>query len=95
MNIFMEAAHGHEEVAMSVWEEAWSIFTDPSHIMAELGWTIIQDVILVWLLYGTLWKKVILPRLHEKFDKEHKIVHHDDDRITVVEHKHDDHDHRI
>ena len=84
MNIFMEAEHGHEEVAMSVWEEAWSIFTDPAHIMAELGWTIIQDVILIWLLYGTLWKKVILPRLHDKFDKEHKIVHNDDEH----DHKH-------
>lgn len=84
MNIFMEAEHGHEEVAMSVWEEAWSIFTDPAHIMAELGWTVIQDVILIWLLYGTLWKKVILPRLHDKFDKEHKIVHHDDE----TDHKH-------
>jgi hypothetical protein len=73
MNIFMEA----HEPGMSIFEEAWSVFTDPAHVMAELGWTIIQDVILVWLLYGTLWKKVILPRLHEKFDKEHKIVHHE------------------
>ena len=46
--------------------------------MAELGWTVIQDVVLIWLLYGTLWKKVILPRLHDKFDKEHAIEHHDD-----------------
>jgi hypothetical protein len=66
---------------MSIWEEAWSIFTDPAHIMAELSWTIIQDVILVWLLYGTVWKKMILPRLHEKFDKEHRITHE--------EHEHD------
>jgi hypothetical protein len=57
-------------------ETAWDIFTNPAHIIAELGWTLIQDVILVWLLYGTLWKKVILPKLHEKFDKEHKITHH-------------------
>ena len=79
MNLLMDATAGD----LSLWEEAWSIFTDPSHIIAELGWTIIQDVILVWLLYGTLWKKVILPRLHEKFDKEHKITHHD----------HEDHSH--
>ena len=32
---------------MSVFEEAWSIFTDPAHIMAELGWTLIQDVVLI------------------------------------------------
>jgi hypothetical protein len=70
---------------LGLWQEAWAIFTDPSHIIAELGWTIIQDVILVWLLYGTLWKKVILPRLHDKFDREHKIEHHDDE----------DHNHQI
>jgi len=69
----------HDEATGSVWDEAWSVFTDPAHIIAELGWTIIQDVILIWLLYGTLWKKVILPKLHEKFDKEHKITHHDDE----------------
>jgi hypothetical protein len=73
MNVLMET----HAPGMSIFEEAWSVFTDPAHIMAELGWTIIQDVILVWLLYGTLWKKVVLPRLHEKFDKEHKIVHHE------------------
>ena len=73
------AETGHSDQAeLGLFEEAWSIFTDPSHIIAELGWTGIQDVVLIWLLYGTLWKKVILPRLHEKFDKEHAIEHHDD-----------------
>ena len=73
------AETGHSDHAeLGLFEEAWSIFTDPSHIIAELGWTVIQDVVLIWLLYGTLWKKVILPRLHEKFDKEHAIEHHDD-----------------
>jgi hypothetical protein len=75
----MEARAGN----ISVWQDAWSIFTDPGHIIAELSWTIIQDVILVWLLYGTVWKKVILPKLHEKFDKEHKIIHHEDDQHTI------------
>ena len=66
------AETGHSDHAeLGVFEEAWSIFTDPAHIMAELGWTVIQDVVLIWLLYGTLWKKVILPRLHDKFDKDH------------------------
>jgi hypothetical protein len=79
MNVFMEASSGN----ISVWQDAWGIFTDPGHIIAELSWTIIQDVILVWLLYGTVWKKVILPKLHEKFDKEHKIIHHEDDQHTI------------
>lgn len=70
-----EVGHGAEDLGF--WQEVWSIFGDPAHIVAELGWTVIQDVILIWLLYGTLWKKVILPKLHEKFDREHKITHHD------------------
>ena len=73
MNPLMEAS----TAGISVWQDAWNVFTDPGHIIAELSWTIIQDVILVWLLYGTVWKKVILPRLHEKFDKEHLITHDD------------------
>jgi hypothetical protein len=61
--------------------EAWSIFTDPAHIIAELSWTIIQDFVIIWLLYGTVWKKIILPRLrreiHKEIDEEHNISHHD------------------
>jgi hypothetical protein len=33
----MDAAAGDN----SLFGEAWAIFTDPSHIIAELGWTII------------------------------------------------------
>ncbi|NDC19287.1 MAG: hypothetical protein EBZ87_03355 [Microbacteriaceae bacterium] len=62
-----------------LWPEAWAIFSDPSHIIAELGWTLIQDVVLIWLLYGTVWKKMILPRLrreiHKEIDEEHNIKH--------------------
>jgi len=72
-----EAGHSSE----GLWPEAWAIFSDPSHIIAELGWTLIQDVVLIWLLYGTVWKKMILPRLrreiHKEIDEEHNITHHD------------------
>jgi len=70
-----------ENTAGGLLPEAWSIFTDPSHILAELAWTLIQDVVLIWLLYGTVWKKMILPRLrreiHKEIDEEHNITHHD------------------
>lgn len=60
-------------------ETWWDIFTDRNHIFAELGWTIIQDVIVLWLLYGIVFKKWLLPRLtrriHEDIDKEHGIEH--------------------
>jgi hypothetical protein len=62
-----------------LWSEAWSIFIDPSHVIAELGWTIIQDVVIIWLLYGIVFKKMILPKLrreiHKEIDAEHNISH--------------------
>lgn len=71
----------HDEEAHGLWEEAWAIFTDPSHILAELGWTVIQDVIVIWLFYGIVFKKMILPRLrreiHKEIDEEHNIKHDD------------------
>jgi uncharacterized membrane protein len=72
----------HEHVGESVWEHAWEIFTDPSHILAELGWTVIQDVLIIGVLYGVVFKKVILPRLrkdiHKEIDAEHGIEHKED-----------------
>jgi CxxC motif-containing protein (DUF1111 family) len=57
----------------------WDIFTDPNHIAAEIGWTVIQDVLILGLLYGFVFKKCILPKLtkkiHEDIDKEHGIEH--------------------
>lgn len=72
--------HGHEGHAEeSVWEHSWEIFTDPAHILAELGWTVIQDVLIIGLLYGLVFKRVILPKLrkdiHEEIDAEHGITH--------------------
>jgi uncharacterized membrane protein len=72
--------HEHEAHAdETVWEHAWEIFTDPAHILAELGWTVIQDVLIIGLLYGVVFKKVILPKLrkdiHKEIDAEHGITH--------------------
>lgn len=65
-----------------LWQDAWIIFTSPDHIIAEIGWTIIQDGVVIWLLYGILWKKVFLPKLrkeiHEEIDEEHNITHDDE-----------------
>jgi hypothetical protein len=76
--IYLAAQHG-AETEHDLWGEAWAIFTDPSHIIAELGWTIIQDVLVIWLFYGIVFKKMILPRLrreiHKEIDEEHNIEH--------------------
>jgi len=66
-----------------VHETWWSIFTDPNHVIAELLWTLIQDVFIVWFLYNTLFKKYVLPKIHREvhteIDNEHGIVHLNDD----------------
>ena len=71
-----------QHLGESVWQHAWEIFTDPSHILAELGWTIIQDVLIIGLLYGVVFKRVILPKLrkdiHKEIDAEHGIKHKED-----------------
>jgi hypothetical protein len=56
-------------------ETWWSIFTDPHHIIAELAWTLIQDVIFGFVLYKMVWKKIVYPKLHAKFDKDHGLEH--------------------
>lgn len=70
-NVSHNDTHKHE-----TW---WDIFTDPNHIAAEIGWTIVQDALILGLLYGFVFKKCILPKLtkkiHEDIDKEHGITH--------------------
>lgn len=63
----------------SVLHEAWSVFTDPAHIIAEVGFTIVMDGILLYLVYQLLFRKVLLPRLsnriHSEIDAEHGVDH--------------------
>lgn len=60
-------------------ETWWSIATDPNHIIAELLWTVIFDGLIVWFLYGIVFKKYLLPKLrrdiHAEIDEEHGIEH--------------------
>jgi hypothetical protein len=76
------AAASHDEGAMSFWDEVVSITFDPAHIVAEVFWQVVFDVVLVAFLYGVVFKKWLLPRLrkqiHHELDAEHGIEHHDD-----------------
>lgn len=56
-------------------ETWWELVTDPNHIVAELLWNLVFDVLFVTVLYGVVWKKVILPKLHAQFDKQHGLTH--------------------
>ena len=56
--------------------ETWiDVATDPNHIIAELIWTAIFDGVFVALLYGIVWKKILLPKIHAQFDKQHGLTH--------------------
>lgn len=56
--------------------ETWlDIALDPNHIIAELFWNLVFDGIVVALLYGVVWKKMLLPKLHAQFDKQHGLTH--------------------
>ena len=82
MGLVHYLAENSSQATTSVWADAWLIFTSPGHIIAEVSWTIIQDVVIIWLLYGTVFKKIILPRLrkeiHAEIDEEHNISHDDE-----------------
>ncbi|MFM6982036.1 MAG: hypothetical protein ACKOWP_04610 [Microbacteriaceae bacterium] len=90
MNSLLQfAAETHGE-GLPFWEEVWSIVADPAHITAELVWNVVFDVLFVSVLYGIVFKRLMLPRLrrqiHREIDEEHGIEPHD-------ELDHSDHDH--
>lgn len=68
-----------EHEGHSVWEEAWAIFTDPAHILPEIAWHLIMELVVITLLYGVLIKRVIIPRLrkdiHKEIDEAHDLKH--------------------
>lgn len=60
--------------------ETWlDIFLNPSHIIAELLWNLVFDVILISLGYGVVIKKIVMPYLkrtiHKHIDTKHGIQH--------------------
>jgi hypothetical protein len=57
-------------------QETWiDILTDPNHIMAELVWNFVFDVIVITVGYGIIIKKIILPRIHKYIDDKHGVKH--------------------
>ena len=51
---------------------------DPAHILSELGFTIVFDLILIWLVWGKLIKPYInrkVQRAHQELDEEHGVEH--------------------
>jgi len=90
MNAILQIAVDSHDVGLSYWDEVWSIVLDPAHITAELLWNVVFDVFFVSLLYGIVFKRLMLPRLrreiHREIDEEHGIDPHDP--IDHSDHKH-------
>lgn len=90
MNLLTELAAAAHTEDLPFWEEVWGIVLDPAHIVAELTWNIIFDVLFVSVLYGIVFKRLMLPRLrreiHREIDEEHGIEPHDE--IDHTDHKH-------
>lgn len=78
-SILADAAPGS-----SLWQEYVSITLDPAHIGAELTFTLLFDLLIVSLLWGLIFKKMILPRIkrdvHAEIDREHGYKHKDEDQ---------------
>ena len=64
---------------MIVAESFVDIATDPAHIIAELIFTFTIDFLIIALLWGVVFKKLLLPALtkkvHEEIDIEHGYSH--------------------
>lgn len=62
-----------------MFQEYWHLITDPAHGLAEITYTILFDLVIVSLIWGVLFNKIILPRvkrdIHREIDEEHGITH--------------------
>jgi hypothetical protein len=85
-SILASEEHAHEE-GLSLWEDYLSVAVDPAHIFAELTFTVFIDFVLLFLVWGLFFKKVLLPKIrsdirrdvHREIDAEHGVTHVDND----------------
>jgi hypothetical protein len=81
-----EQAEEHAE-GIPLWEDYLGVAFDPAHILAELTFTVFIDFVLLFLVWGLFFKKVLLPKIrsdirrdvHLEIDAEHGVTHVDDD----------------
>jgi len=74
--------HEHEAEAGAGWfQEYLQLLQDPAHIAFEITISILFDILVGFLGYQLLIKRVLIPRitakLHKDIDAEHHVEHHD------------------
>lgn len=71
----------HDATAETGWfDEYLALLQDPAHILFEITIGILFDLIIVYVGYQLIVKRLIIPRLrrdiHKEIDDEHGIKHH-------------------
>ena len=51
-----------ETPGLPFWQDFWSVFSDPAHALTEIAWSLIFDVVVVFLVYQTLIKRWLAPK---------------------------------
>lgn len=68
---------------VSFWQDYMGVAFDPAHVLAEITFTILFDFVLLFLVWGVFFKKVVLPKIrrdiHKEIDAEHGYEHEGDD----------------
>jgi p-aminobenzoyl-glutamate transporter AbgT len=77
-----EHLHGESESEglVAIWNEAWSVISDPAHAIAEVFYNIAVDLVIIPIVV-LLYKKIREPKLraqiHKEIDEEHGVTHED------------------
>jgi len=75
----------------NLWTDFLSVALDPAHILSELAFTIVFDGLVIALLYGVVFKRMLLPRLrreiHRDIDAQHGIGHNDEHGEELHQHE--------
>lgn len=60
-----------------------SVQFDPVHLLSELGFTVVFDFLLLFVLWGKIIKPYLnrrMNQLHQQLDAEHHVEHHNHDQ---------------
>lgn len=62
----------------AIWNEAWSVISDPAHAIAEVFYNVAVDLVIIPIVV-LLYKKIREPKLraqiHKEIDEEHGVTH--------------------
>lgn len=63
---------------MTFFQDYLEVQFDPAHLLAELGFNLVFDFLVLWLIWGRIIKPYVASKLaqqHEELDVEHGVDH--------------------